>query len=295
MTPPGAPVPRFPGLLGTLGDDILAIRRQQIDSERAQIEEHPDRQTNHFFLAGAYEAMALEAYALGHEIAEVARIFRQCAEARLQVLTLRGTVQYTSTTPARSAGDEPVTTVHTDFGTGCSWYGYESACLAQMVGARDLAGEITPRIWDPPDADYVGRRSEICTPEQQRLAFALRDLGTPAFDESRPHLRRLAEAWRVRGFPKPLAYQAGMLLAIGSDDGAAFLRQLDALLAAHEHAAKREDHRADRRRFLCLHALGLGAIALAAGTIRIDDWPEDSVYLPADLVRQGGGLAGRAD
>ncbi|MFO0888491.1 MAG: hypothetical protein U0790_05005 [Isosphaeraceae bacterium] len=276
--------PRFPGIRATLGDDVLDRRRERIDSELAQIREHPDRQENHFFLASAYHSMALELYALGYEIAEVVATFRRCVEARLRVLRLRGTGQYTSTRPPQAPGDEPVTTEHRDFGTGCSWYGYETACLAHMVDARDLVGEITRLIWDPPDADYVGRRSEICTPEQQRIAYALRDLGTPAFEQSRPHLRRISEAWRVRGFPKPLAYQAGLLLAIGEGDGPGFLTRLDTLLAWHEQMAEREANRADRARFLCLPALGLGALALAGQTIHPDDLPRDRLYLPTDLI-----------
>ena len=283
--------PRFPSITATLGADIMAHRQQNIDRALAGINEHPDRQSNYRFLESAYEVMALEAYALGYEIGDVVRMFRDALEPRLRVLQLRGTTQYTRITPARTPGEQPVTTVLTDFGSGCSWYGYESACRAHMLGLPGVAAEIAPLIWDPPDATYVGRRSEICTPEQQKLAYALRDLGIPAYAESRPHLKRIALAWRVRGFPKEIAYQAGLLQAIGDGNGAEFTNQLDQLLAWHSRMANREDNRFDRHRFLCLPALGLGAIALARQTIRIEDWPQDDIYLPLELIRHAGGAA----
>ena len=255
--------PRFANITATLGTDSMALRQQHINELLARITEHPNRQGNYFFLAGAYEVMALEAYALGHEIGDVSQMFRDAVEARLRVLQLRGTSQYTSIKPARKSGDPPVTTVHTDFGTGCSWDAFESACLAHMVGSRGVAEDIARLIWDPPDADYVGRRSEICTPEQQKIAYAIRDLGTTAYADSRSQLKRISELWRVRRFPKQVAYQAGLLHAIGEGNGTEFLKQLSSILAWHEQMAEREDHRFERRRFLCLPGLGLGALALA--------------------------------
>ena len=235
--------------------------------------------------------MALEAYALGYEIADVTTMFRAAVDPRLRVLQLRGTTTYTATKPARTPGGQSVTTVLTDFGFGCSWYGYESACRAHMVGLPGVAQEIIRLIWDPPDANYVGSRSEICTPEQQKLAYAIRDLDTPAYAESRPRLRRIAQCWRVRGFPKQIAYQAGMIQAIGDGDGTAFSNQLDLLLAWHVRMATRDENRFDRDRFICLPALGLGALALARQTIRIEEWPQNSIYLPPDLIQHAYGNA----
>jgi hypothetical protein len=277
--------PRFANIAMVLGTDNMVHRQQHIDECLAWIAERPDRQYNYFFLAAAYEVLALEAYALGHEIGDVIRMFRDAVEARLRVLQLRGTGHYTRTKPARRPGDEVVTTVLTDFGTGCSWYGYESACWAHMVGAQGLAENIVALIWDPPDASYIGSRSEICTPQQQKLAYAFRTLGTPAYAESRSQLRRLSELWRVRGFPKPVAYQAGLVQAIGDGNGAEFLRNLDSIHAWHTRMAQRHENLLERSRFLCLPALGLGALALTTQTIRIEDWPEDSVYLPLELIR----------
>src|SRR5260370_7311392 len=50
------------------------------------------------------------------------------------------------------------------------------AYLACTIGEFSLARDIALRIEDPPDANYIGTGSEVCTPKQQHLAYAVRAL-----------------------------------------------------------------------------------------------------------------------
>lgn len=116
------------------------------------------------------ELLGLLEYALGYPLARVRDWLARAARRHLKRLQLRD-----------AGGAREVISLHS----------LRYACLACVVGDFGLARDIALRIEDPPDANYIGTRSEACTPRQQHVAYAFRAL----FAEDRPaaeaHLRQV--------------------------------------------------------------------------------------------------------
>jgi hypothetical protein len=139
-------------------------------------------------------------------------------------------------------------------------------------------------IWDPPDANYIGPKSEICTPDQQHLAYAVKHLLLADPDACLKELTLV----NPRTATVDVQRQAEMVQAIALKQPDVFLRSLEALLEWHEKTAARrikQKHADYADFFLSIPGLGLVALALHSGLVQREHVPSNSVYLPLDLIQ----------
>ena len=157
--------------------------------------------------------IALVAYALGHPIAEVRQSLFQAATYYLRLFELRGTTYDIRVTMKQ--GRQHTEKV-TDYGVTSSRDAYEGMCIALSARAFEIAGQIAVRTEDPPKASYIYPDSDICTPNQQRLGYALRNLVTDRIDQVETELARVYIKKQKK--EAPIEDQAEMLrgLATGS-------------------------------------------------------------------------------
>ncbi len=153
---------------------------------------------------------------------------------------------------------------------------------ALIAGEDSVAKKLAARIWDPPNASYIGPRS-FCTPNGQCLAYALREQlhGTAASMES--ELQRL----KLRQADTMVAHQAVMVRAISSIDSGSFLNALTHLLDWHEHEARMEDNRRDTEFYICMPGLGLSRLAIRRQVCILSDLPQGNIFLPLELIDDG--------
>ncbi len=220
-------------------------------------------------------------------MSEVRELFSNALRTNIEAFRLRGTqdvfpVMDFFVDPSKPKGDpdrarlqprhEPGTK---DFSATNSKDAYEYACLGFAIGEEGLAREQAAMTWDPPDADYIGPRSEVCTPNQQSLAYGLRLHLEGKVDES------LVMLSRVRTLPGDyVGLQAQLLKSIVQRESNAFVRTLEALLAKHEAISKRNKLRPTY--YICIPALGMTAMAIKAGIVTLQQLPRN-VYLPVGM------------
>lgn len=260
------------GLLGLMEDDP------------GQLE-----QTRLGFLSDDYCRLGLIRYALGEGYESVREEFRRAAEAWLRIMELRGTedpfpVTIITIDITKSPDDPTCSTSRDryppgtkDFSNTNSRDALEGVFVALAGGQIELAGKIASLIWDPPDADYIHGKSEVCTYEDQALAYAVRSLLAGDVAGVR---RELARIRRVEG---PHAFQKGMVLALLDGAPIDFNRSLTRLLAWHDRWARREGP-IFYTDYLCFPALGLAALGLARRVFDRDWIACEDPSFPVDLI-----------
>lgn len=279
------PRPRYPNVAAIIGADAMRAREERLAIELDSVRQHPEGQRGYSTLAATYRVMALEAYALGYPIAYVAELLKKEAAARIHVFRLRGTQSYTRTSYPPKLGGVGITETLVDYGVGNSWFAFKAACDALAAGDFAAAGEIAGKIWDPPDADYIGRHSETCTPEQQKVAYAFRDVYLKRSPETAGDLPRISQLWRVRGLQKDVAYHAGILRAVLASDAKSAFDALTSLLNWHAHEARRDPRNSERDGFLYIQPIGIALFLISRGLLTIDQLPKNSVPFPIEMVR----------
>jgi hypothetical protein len=204
----------------------------------------------------AEETLALLEYALGYPLARVRKWLSQAALRHLKRMELR------------------------DTGAASSLVSVDSlrfACLACTIGEFGLAREIALRIQDPPDANYIATRSEVCTPKQQHLAYAVRALFAENRAETDAQLRQIRRGRK----DDEETLQAAMIRAILDPDANAFITALGELLTLSARRAKKNSDLSDQ--ILCAPGLGLARLALERGVNTAAELPGDDVRFPIGL------------
>jgi WD40 repeat protein len=203
------------------------------------------------------ETLGLLEYALGYPLARVRKWMSQAALRHLKRMQVRDAGAASSTV---------------------SIDGLRFAYLACIVGESGLARDIALRIEDPPDAKYIGTRSEVCTPKQQHLAYAVRAL----FAEDRTQTEaQLGQVRRGRTDDEE-TLQATMIRAILDPDGNAFLAALGELLRLSARRAKKNCDLSDQ--ILCVPGLGLAQFGIEQRVITAAELPTDDVRFPVELL-----------
>jgi len=274
-----APEPRLPGL------DLPWAQRVERFCLDASVElakeMKDDGQVEHALLATYQKDLGLVRYALGHPLAEVRWSLHVAAQAIQKVFALRGTTPALDVTVIEGTGEPNVHDAHPlhppgspDTSLTNSRRGRDGLHLALATGDGELVRALAPQVWDPEDASYLGPGSEVATPDDQALAYAWRG--------------RLAG----RDVPpialSPQASQGALLEAaalesISGRDAASFLSTLRRLVAWHAEQAVLEEHRHQPDWLLCLPGLALASLAVEEGSVKKDELPGDSPYLPVGL------------
>jgi hypothetical protein len=250
-------------------------------------------QTRHSMLALQYEAIALCAYGLGASLSDVKRAFRHAVRAAVEVFRLRGTESpfpaYSLLYDRNYAPSDPesiaeFTTLSNpqekDYSSTHSRRGYQMVCEALITGDIVLAEEIALLIWDPPDAAYIGPGS-FCTPNDQHVAYALRELFRGDMVSMNSELAKVKRG----NDDQSIAHQAKMLWALGSGDRKVFSDALHAQLNSHSKQAQRKENRLNPLFFICIPGLGMASLALSRELCGMDYLPQGSPFLPLSLLQ----------
>lgn len=188
--------------------ELKAFLQAQMDGAPAP--EATFNQVQAIFQSGYVRDLGLLRYAEGAPLAEVRDLLRRSAAYLLEVFRLREN--------APEDGHSSLT--H-------SGRGSEAMELALACGALDLARAVAPLVRDPEDASYLGPDSVVCTPEEQGLAYALRDLLLGRPEESLAQIRALQDLDRGQ------SERAALLSALAREDAQTFSWALQELHTRH--------------------------------------------------------------
>jgi hypothetical protein len=165
-----------------------------------------------------------------------------------------------------------------DYSLGNSCDTLNACYFAILIGADERLLSIAGRIWDPEQADYVGKGSEVCTSERQRLAYAFREWATR---DTSGALDRLND-WSPS--ESSVRHESGLLEAVALEDRGRFTRSLSDLLAWHEREARRSENRRLPELLFSLPAVAYARLALKNNILGREELPADSQYFPERLV-----------
>jgi hypothetical protein len=242
-------------------------------------------QVDHVFAADYALDCALVTYALGADPDDVRVWIKRAAFALGEVFRLRGTTPAFPVTVDDGLERQSATPPgKLDASLTNSRRGLLAMQLALVAGDPSLVEQIAAMVGDPPDATYIGPDSEVCTTEEQGLAYAVKAylLGQTAVAYF--HTAGLA------GSSSPIREQAVAIDALIDRDQRAFLSVLDELLAAHTEAA-RDPRRVHEPRFLvAIPALALAALANGSGVIDASQLSETPYFARALLPPSASGI-----
>jgi len=209
--------------------------------------------------------VAFYEFALGYPAEKVRQTFAEAAFAALEVFGLRGTME--------CRVDQPGTK---DYSMTNSRDCLKATCMALIVSKYAVAQQLAELMWDPPKATYVGPDSEVCTTNQQSLAYAVKHLLQSNSEGVNKELRRISN----RKGEQQVAAMAKMVRGLAENSDARFNEGLFEVLFFHRKAARREN---DPQRFFSLEGLGLSTLALRCGLAKKSELPADE-YLPVELL-----------
>jgi len=248
------------------------------------------RQTQYALLYRDLVSLALIEYAAGNELAKVRTHLRKALQSYLEVLRLRGSepsgrIDVSSPDDLRRSLDkgEAITqerlesSGESDYSLGNSSTSLQAMYLALSGGEFKIAESIAEHVWDPVDADYIGMDSEVCTPNEQRLAYALRECFGGNVQAARGELTSVVDPIRT------IKDQTRMLTALVDNNTPAFLNTLEELVNWHSQEATEDENHTAADYFICIPGLGLSAYGWRNGAITLDSLPQCNVYLPIRL------------
>ena len=125
-------------------------------------------QVEAIFIAGYFRDLGILRYAEGHNLEGVADIFRRSSAYNLKAFSFHGTV-----VNKIIGGSESTVVDHSLTNPNSALQALE---LALACGASEIAVSLAKYVWDPPYASYIAPDSVVCSPEDQHLAYALREL-----------------------------------------------------------------------------------------------------------------------
>jgi immunity protein 49 of polymorphic toxin system len=243
-------------------------------------------------LEGDCSRIGLYQYALGFPLDEVRQAFAEAAAAALKVFELRGTSEafpaVLLTVDPTKPEDDPAFVIEErplhppgtrDYSLTNSRDCFQDICLALIGGEYATAEKLAGLMWDPPRASYIGPRSEVCTPNQQHLAYAVKELLHNHPEAAQKELKRIG----CRKSEEQVAFLAKMVGGLAERDGASFLEGLQELLRWHRKQVKKPYNQKDPEMYFCVPALGLSVLAVRGGLLQKAELPSDP-YLPAELM-----------
>jgi hypothetical protein len=236
-------------------------------------------QVAHVFAADYTLYCALVSYALGADPKDVRAWIKRAAFASGEVFRLRAATPAFPVTVIE--GNEP-RSVSVPCAADASLTNSRRGLLAMQVAliAEDsyLVQQIATMVGDPPDAAYIGPSSEICTPEEQGLAYSLKAylLGQYAL--------AFSCAADVTAAQPLIRQEAVAIEALINRDTGAFVAALSDLLTVHAAAASDPRSAREPRCLINLPALALTALAIQSALLDPDRVTADDPYLPRALL-----------
>ncbi len=215
--------------------------------------------------------VAFYEFGLGYPLGSVRQAFAEAANAARKVFQLRGTRECRPDLPGVK-----------DYSLTNSRACLDAICMALIAGEEATAQNLADLMEDPPDASYLGHDSEVCTINQQHLAYAVKHLLGNHQGEVEKELRRLSN----RKGEQQVAAMGKMVRGLAKNSDAIFNEGLLELLFFHRKWARRAENDTDPRRFFSLGAVGLSILAVRRGLLTKVALPRDE-YLPLELIPEG--------
>ena len=277
--------------LGLLRDNIVDLRERVRFFYSVEAQSISNWQTRLGTLEDQYLSLALSFYSYDYPMTLVQRSLACAAHACLGVFERRGTEPpfpvLEVTIDNRFPKEDPRHAVQKqrhppdakDHSVTNSRANFKGVCEAMASGELALASQLASLAWDPPDVNWISMRSEICTPNDQHLAYAIKHFFADDFSNMQSCLNKMRTGPRK---DIQLAYVAGMLEAIVARNDLQFREWLGDLLDWHERHANSKQGVIDSE--LCLSGLAFSALAVKRGILPISELPQCNVYLPIDLI-----------
>jgi hypothetical protein len=260
------------GVLAALEQDRTDILADATASRRELT------QVEYALLAEDCKDIGMLKYALGLPLDETHEALAEATEAYLQVFALRGTQAAFEVAVVTDGEAKPLREPGaTDVSLTNSRRGLRAMYVALIAKGETIAREIAAHVWDPPGATYIGTESEVCTPDDQQLAYAMKAL----------LLGKKSEALSLLPAP-PVSSFALMqtelikMLSAGRKEG--FMAGLTDLLAWHRWQIADAENRKNIDLFFSVPGLALCRYALGCGLTERGELPGQTVFLPLDLL-----------
>ena len=258
---------------------MIADSRQLLTSEPEKL-----RQRRLSFLSRELRMLANYLYALGEPLTEVNSHLRDAAVAKLRVFELRGQGEgfereLVTITLDHTRDDVNSVERQTDRADGSltnSRSGLDAIYMAMVSGQFLMAQRLAQLIGDPSDAPWVGADSDVCTWDDQRIAYAVRDyiLGESGDPE--------AELGNLSNTDSRSAAEGSLVRAL-IEEPPKFAEALEAQMKWHRTEARKKRNRKNTDYFLNLTALGLTALAIRNLGVAVADLPQDA-HSPLELL-----------
>jgi len=247
-------------------DDALAPQRQM-------------SQVEYVMLADACKDIGMLKYGLGYPLGETRGAFSEAAEAYLRVFKLRGTQSAFQVTVVSDEQAKPLREPGaTDESLTNSKRGLQAVYVALIAGRELLARQIAAHIWDPPGATYIGPESEVCTPDDQQLAYAVKALLLTHSSDALSHLHLRCPS------SSTAQVQANLIETLITNRAAECIARVNDLLDWHRQQAMSAEGRNNMDLFFSIPGLALCSQALGRAIVQHRELPERHVFLPLLLL-----------
>lgn len=246
--------------------------------ENEKIGAHKSPQVSYARAYSMYEDLACYRYALGFPFPEIRELVHKALTWLERVFELRGTTLGPLVTNIDSEGNRSVEPRKPAYEFTNSADGLKGMYLAVIIGGIDRAVPLAQMVYDPPNADYIGTDSDICTLDQQHLAYSVRNLILNDELSIAPQLDLISPECK-----SDIAFQSTMIQAILDKQPAIFKNALNDLLNWHRKAAMQKLNRDFPEYFFCRPALALCVIGIEKDLIKKHELP-NNMYLPLDLL-----------
>ncbi len=225
-------------------------------------------------------------YAVGYQFDLIRPLLVESAECFKEILTHRGNIpafevvhlevevnEKGEATPVASKAKPKQ-----NFASTNSHINKEAVYLALAGGESELARELALEIWDPPNASYIGARSEVCAIWQQQLAYSVKHYFSGELEQANECIEKVVAP------EESLAGREKAMLRCVFRNEEGFVGCLDQYLSRHQ---KIFQGRKDTNLMICIIGLGIVKLALDAGLVSLNDLPKDNVFLPLELMSKG--------
>lgn len=276
---------------------VLVGREEFIEEfeENERFGRHHAPQTSYSLVVTDYLHNAFNRYALGEPLEDVHAYLVKAATYMGRVFELRGTQPPFPVTVFTTDSFGNVVDSHplhpkgaVDFSKTNPVDGLLGLYLALIIGNMQLAQHIAQLMWDPEDATYIAPDSEVCTPDEQHLAYAVKHL---ILKDDQAALTELAAIKlksaivRAYGSQRDVKRQVAIVRAIAYGEKADILGGLHDLIEWHTKVARQEANRKNPAFFFSVPGLGLLALAAAKGVVeKVAKVSINSVHFPLELI-----------
>lgn len=280
---------RLPGIDIEQNQEAVNRADAMIDRLTSMLREDPSRlrQTRLASLADHLTDRALLLYAVGQPIELVRSALEAALVPRIEILEGRsssdGFVFADVNLVPRPTGGYlgRISMGAPDLSIGNAQFGHETLLIALSLGKVNEARSIAERIWDPPNAPYVGKGNfAVYDQSEQLLAYSAGNAILARGARSESALRALV--WKASD--SHVAAEASVLQSLVRGDSTKLIDALANLVRVHSALATMPQNRNRPEYFLCFAALGWGMHALDSRVLVRDEIPWDPHFAPREFT-----------